>query len=127
MTKQIVLHTDGKGWYSNQARPVIITKMELSYDNDDGDFGELRVYFDTDSWNTEVHGLIYTDKQWIKELRAFLKNHSYKGVNDVNYSEQGMQGDDYVSLDVRKAFIDSWKLRNNEKLTRRKFPRRDLL
>jgi hypothetical protein len=28
---------------------------------------------------------------------------------DVGYSEQGMQGDDYVSLDVGESFIASWE------------------
>lgn len=113
MAKQTIFRTSGTGFWSNKVRPVIITKMELSYVNDDEDFGELRVYFDTDSWNTKVHGLIYTDSQWIKELRAFLKSHGYKGVNGVGYSEQGMQGNNYVSLDVEKAFIDSWKSKNS--------------
>jgi hypothetical protein len=29
-------------------------------------------------------------------------------VVDICYSEQGMQGDNYVSLDVGKDFLDSW-------------------
>jgi hypothetical protein len=29
-------------------------------------------------------------------------------VVDLCYSEQGMQGDNYVSLDVGKEFLDSW-------------------
>jgi hypothetical protein len=29
-------------------------------------------------------------------------------VVDLCYSEQGMQGDNYVSLDVGAEFLDSW-------------------
>ena len=29
-------------------------------------------------------------------------------ATDVSYSEQGMQGDNYVSLDVGDQFIASW-------------------
>jgi hypothetical protein len=29
--------------------------------------------------------------------------------SDVNYSEQGMQGDNYVSLDAGPNFIESFK------------------
>jgi hypothetical protein len=29
--------------------------------------------------------------------------------DDVDYSEQGMQGDNYVSFDVGAKFLKSWK------------------
>ena len=32
-----------------------------------------------------------------------------QGLCEAHYSEQGMQGDDYVSLDVGKDFIASWE------------------
>ena len=31
-----------------------------------------------------------------------------KAFRMVDYSEQGMQGYDYVSMDVGKAFLDEW-------------------
>jgi hypothetical protein len=78
-------------------------------------YGEMRVYFDLKSWDPEVHGLIYTDKQWIRDLRAMLirKGFSPRAAEGVEYSEQGMQGDDYVSLDVADTFfIECDKLMN---------------
>jgi len=33
---------------------------------------------------------------------------------DLCYSEQGMQGDNYVSLDVGKDFLDSWAAKFGE-------------
>jgi len=101
------LHTNGSGLWSGIAKEVKTTRINLAYLNDEEDFGELRVYFDPKSWNIQEDGLIYTDRQFIRELETSLNNEEYEG-SDVDYSEQGMQGDNYVSLDVGKKFIDSW-------------------
>jgi len=104
----VILNTDGKrGLWSNVARAVRIVDMQLGYESDEGDFGELRVHFDTETWNIYADGLIYTDRLFLKELRAFLDAHGLPGA-DVDYSEQGMQGVDYVSLDVEEKFLNSW-------------------
>jgi len=100
------LHTDGKGYWSNVIAPVSTTKIAVTYVNDEGDFGELRVYFDN-TWVTKTDGLIYTDNQFLRELRKELIAAGMVGM-DVDYSEQGMQGDDYVSLDVGGKFLKSW-------------------
>ena len=101
------LHTDGGGYYSNVAKPVQVTEFGISYINREQDFGELRVYFNTDSWRPDVDGLIYSDKRFKQELRAYLISLGLAG-NDVDYSEQGMQGDNYVSCDIGEEFIESW-------------------
>ena len=102
------LHTDGRGYWSNVRRAVDIEKLQLSYVNEEHDFGELCVYFAQHSWHTDTDGLIYTDKQFMQELRTYLQTLGFteQEANDVSYSEQGMQGDDYVSCDVGKAFIN---------------------
>ena len=102
-----VLHTDGGGYWSNQERSVHVTALSVPYINDEATFGELRVYFDTQTWDTQQHGLIYTDDQFERELRSFLETQGFDDT-DVSYSEQGMQGDNYVSLDVGGKFIASW-------------------
>ena len=102
-----VLHTDGGGYWSREARDVHVTALSVPYVNDERDFGELRVYFDTQTWSTLEHGLIYTDDQFERELRSFLETQGFDAT-DVSYSEQGMQGDNYVSLDVGDQFIASW-------------------
>lgn len=101
------LNTNGKGYWSDVAKAVNTTKITVDYVNDENDFGELRVHFNTKSWNVDAEGLIYTDSQFIKELRKELTAVGLAGA-DVDYSEQGMQGDSYVSLDVGKKFIKSW-------------------
>jgi hypothetical protein len=104
----VILNTDGKrGLWSNVARAVRIVDMQLGYESDEGDFGELRVVFDTETWDVNTDGLIYTDRQFERELQAFLTAHGLAGA-DVSYSEQGMQGDDYVSCDVGEKFLNCW-------------------
>ena len=99
--------TDGKGYWSNVRKTVKVTELRVAYINDEQDFGELRVYFDDSTWNVNKDGLIYTDKRFLKELREKLTEAGFAG-NDVDYSEQGMQGNRYVSLDVGKKFLTSW-------------------
>jgi len=100
------IYTDGSGYWTEVAKSVQLTGLALPYINDERDFGELKVYFSTRSWDVRKDGLIYTDKRFIKELREFLKAQGLS--EDVDYSEQGMQGTDYVSLDVGPAFIKSY-------------------
>ena len=101
------LHTNGMGYWSCTATAVDVTKLDLQYISNDKDFGELCVYFNTNDWDTGVDGLIYTDKLFLQELRAYLQTigFSESEANDVSYSEQGMQGDEYVSCDVGADFI----------------------
>ena len=106
------LNTNGKGYWSNTAKAVDITKLDLQYVSNERDFGELCVHFATDElgcncWDTAVDGLIYTDKLFMTELRAYLQTIGFTEAeaNDVNYSEQGMQTDAYVSCDVGAVFI----------------------
>ena len=102
-----VLNTCGDGYWSSRSAPVEITRMDIAYLNEEQDFGELRVYFTADSWNINKDGLIYTDSQWLDELQALLTSLGYAG-QDADYSEQGLQGHNYVSLDIGKVFINSW-------------------
>ncbi len=102
----VIFNTAGDGYWSNVAKAVEITDMQLGYVSDEQDFGELRVYFDTDTWDVSKHGLIYTDSLFKQDLMQFVQQHGL--VVDLCYSEQGMQGDNYVSLDVGKDFLDSW-------------------
>ena len=111
---EVILHTDGlRGLWSNVAKAIRITDMQLGTgtiwegDSDDEAFGEFRVYFNTEDWDTAEDGLIYTDRGFLKELQEFLNAHGLPG-KDICYSEQGMQGDDYVSLDAGGLFYKAW-------------------
>jgi len=117
----IITHTNGKGYWSQEEREVHIKKLDIGFNSlvmfpDDEFYGELRAYFDdhgftVGSWNVAGHGLIYTDKLWLREFKKGLRELglSRRAVQDVEYSEQGMQGSNYVSLDIGSAFWASWK------------------
>ena len=106
--KFTTLHTNGLGYWSNTAKAVDITSLDLQYISDEKDFGELCVHFDTATWDVNTLGLIYTDKLFLKELREYLQTLGFteEEANDVSYSEQGMQEDFYVSCDVGVDFIN---------------------
>jgi hypothetical protein len=92
------IETAGDGLWSNKKQSVDCTGYEVHGIQGD-DFGELRVYFDTRTWNVETDGLIYTDTGFIAGIyEAFA-------TGDIHYSEQGMQGTDYVSFDVGREFL----------------------
>ena len=107
----VILECDGSGlWGAEPDATVEIQKLVVPYVNEEEDFGELRVYFDPTFWNIRQDGLIYTDDGFLRQLREILEKLTFtpQAANDVEYSEQGMQGENYVSLDVGKAFLDEW-------------------
>lgn len=120
-------HTNGKGHWTTDKRMVRINFIEIGYSSleyypEDPFNGELKAYFDPSgliegSWNINGFGLIYTDKLWLKEFKEGLRNMGFSvlAVRDISYSEQGMQGDNYVSMDIGPAFYSSWKRINKVK------------
>lgn len=102
----VTVNTNGNGYWSNKATAVLVEQVRVAYINDERDFGELRVYFNTDTWNVDTDGLIYTDKQFMREFKAVLAEQfgfTDKQLNKLCYSEQGMQGNNYVSMDLLSA------------------------
>jgi len=110
---QTILSTAGTGLWSTQAKPVLITDITMPYVNDERDFGELCAHFNVAYWDVSTDGLIYTDPVFLAGLKQWLTAHGLAGA-DVSYSEQGMQGMDYVSLDVGAEFIASWQAKFGE-------------
>jgi hypothetical protein len=100
-------HTSGKGLWSTEKKTVTILEIDLRYVNDEGDFGELCARFDTKTWNCDADGLIYTDNVWLDEFRSLMRSLGFtrNAVNDITYSEQGMQEYNYVSMDVGADFM----------------------
>ena len=101
-------HTDGTSlWSEGVVKTVQILEVDLRYCNDEQDFGELCARFNTRDWDSQKDGLIYTDRRWIEEFRALMKTLGFspRAVDDIDYSEQGMQGYNYVSLDVGEDFL----------------------
>lgn len=112
-TKQVnwQTHTDGKGYWTTVEKPVTVLEVYLrnvAYINDeDNSYGELCARFDTKTWNCDENGLIYTDPRWIDEFRGLMRSlgFSRKACDDITYSEQGMQGYNFVSMDVGEDFM----------------------
>lgn len=103
------LSTSGHGLWGSRVRDIEITKISAQVWND-MEFGELRVYFRKRTWSLEKNGLIYTDPLFLRQLHAFLRTLGLPATDRaVDYSEQGMQGDDYVSLDFGKKFINTMR------------------
>ena len=98
--------TAGDGYWSTRQKTVGIVGIEVGYVAEDKDFGELLVYFNINDWDTGVDGLIYTDSLFLEQLNEFLLE---QGLCEASYSEQGMQGDEYVSLDVGGDFLTAWE------------------
>jgi len=112
---QATLNTAGSGLWTARCTPITHDRMEISYINEESNFGELRVFFNVADWNIRKHGLIYTDYQWLREFKAFLSTIGYsdKAARGISYSEQGMQGENFVSLDIIGAdFIKEFLERN---------------
>lgn len=130
MKVNIEAHTNGKGHWTVEERMVQIIKLGIGYSSltyypEDPFHGELRAYFEPSgftpgSWNVPGHGLIYTDRLWLKEFKAGLRaaGFSIKAAQNVSYSEQGMQGDNYVSMDIGPTFYASW-VRLQKKIERK--------
>jgi hypothetical protein len=103
-----VTRTNGNGYWSKKAKTVRINRVELASVSNNNDFGELRVYFDTQDWNVESDGLIYSDMGWKHSFLTCMEKTfglSPDAILDVSYTEQGMQGIDYVSMDVGQQFL----------------------
>ena len=103
-----ITRTDGRGYWSTVARKSIrIDRVAIASVSDDGEYGELRAYFDESEWNVESDGLIYSDQAWMKSFRSCMATlgFSVQALAAIGYTEQGMQGTEYVSLDVGRDFL----------------------
>jgi hypothetical protein len=101
----IICHTNGRGLWTKQAKECHVNGIRC-------EGSELIVRFKKNSWDCQADGLIYTDPLWLKEFRINLQKMfglTIEAVNDIDYSEQGMQGINYVSLDVGSSFLKEWK------------------
>jgi hypothetical protein len=102
--KPFVCKTHGNGYWSNEELKTTVKKInfEVAYFSEDSVTLYVEVFFSQREWNIETDGLIYTDTNWIKDFsKNFVKLPEVKNLvkmKDIDYTEQGMQGDNYVSL-----------------------------
>lgn len=104
--------TNGVGhWNQSPDIEVPILKIEVRGKGTNwmgAQHGLVNVFFDTSVWTTDERGLIYTDEGWITDFKKLLAERyefTEDALSSVAYSEQGMQGPDYVNLDVGPRFL----------------------
>ncbi len=124
MKVAIIAGTDGKGFWTEEVMDVLISELKIGYSSleyypEEPFNGELRAYFEptgqtAGGWHVPAYGLIYTDKKWLREFKRGLRNVGFsdRAARDVEFSEQGMQGKDYVSMDIGPHFYTTWKRLN---------------
>jgi len=94
-------------------RVINITALSVrSYTN--SNYGELKAYFDTESWDYSSDGYIYGEQEFLDALCEHMSAMNLD-VGSVDYSEAGMQGSNYVSMDVDSLFIESF-VKNQDKI-----------
>lgn len=98
-----VASTDGSGLYTKKIVKDIPIKLEAELRINNGVLGVLNVYFRPEDWNPKVDNLIYTDKKFQSCINKILKGMGYRET--IEYSEQGMQGSNYVNFDLPQSFI----------------------
>ena len=108
----------GDGLWSETKTTVRVIGLEISvYQNDEISggkrWGSLNAYFDTKTWDIDKIGLIYTDSKFTpsltKELIKLGFDKSAVSPDKLWYSEQGMQGIDFVNFDIEIEFIEGWE------------------
>jgi hypothetical protein len=103
--------TKGDGYWSSDKRTVATSKIEMEVGEAYVNLWEYRVglmiyfraFFPKRSWDTDKYGLIYTDSLWLKDFREQFKTRFPALAwlaGKIDYTEQGMQGDNYVSMVV---------------------------
>ena len=113
--------TEGDGLWSSISKAVFVESisMFISTENNEGDFydGDLAINYTNATWDNDVDGLIYTDRAFIAQVKAFLINAGFdnEAVNAISYSEQGMQDDERVSCDANE-FADYLRNISNAKI-----------
>ena len=102
-------HTNGISYWNNTLKRVRLTKIVINIEMtppDDSEymFFDMNVFFTKNSWDISKDGLIYTDQGFIREFRDILISLGFdqEASADVRYSEQGMQGENWVNFDAYK-------------------------
>lgn len=106
MNKQLKLklHVEGTGCYTSWSGDVTgtlkfkVTEPSVGPSGTEYEgFAEGRFYLD--DWNNEF-GMIYTDQEFVNQLQNSLTGLGFTNSQDIDYSEAGMQGENYVSMDA---------------------------
>jgi hypothetical protein len=110
----VTLNTAGDGYWSKAQKAVRVLAVTMGFDLDEGyeGCGDLGIEYDEATWDNEVDGLIYTDTAFLAGLKAALvaAGCDAEAVEEIKYSEQGMQDDGRVSCDANE--LGEWVLKH---------------
>ena len=84
---------DSSGYWGESEKELTFEIEKAEVDHVDEDFYSMNVYLKGYS-SSKPYGLIYTDDKFLKHIKRLLPS-IY-----VTYSEQGMQGDNFVNFDL---------------------------
>ena len=98
---QWAIQTGGDGLWSSRSAIVEVTSLTVKWEG--GNMVEINVSFDPNTWSVEHYGLIYTDKLFLEGLRQKISELCGNNTT-LDYTEQGMQGEDYVSLECNDCY-----------------------
>jgi hypothetical protein len=95
----------------NKFNNVTIKSLLLNKDrfDDPPEYGELRVYFQP---TREIESfMLFRERNVLKQVCELLLTlgFSKKNIKDIAFAESGMQGDDFISLDVSGSFVQEWQ------------------
>ena len=98
------IQTGGDGLWSTRSTIVEVTGLTIKWEG--SNMVEISASFDPNTWDVERDGLIYTDKMFLEGIRRKISDLCGNNTT-MDYTEQGMQGDDYISLESndRYAFM----------------------
>tara|TARA_R110002051_G_C8364928_1_gene442514 strand:+ start:171 stop:527 length:357 start_codon:yes stop_codon:yes gene_type:complete len=95
--------TTGTGYWTAAKDEKVTGYMTFTLLESDGETfgGNAQFHFNKEDWDVHELGLIYTDEGFLDDVYTTLEQSGFKNILDhINYSEQGMQGDDYVDFDA---------------------------
>lgn len=104
MKVEMYANTNGRGLWSSEKRETKVNQIKIDPDTLITEGEQSAIYIqaklDPKTWRSGRDGLVYTDTKWLREFRRGLTELglSRKLANNVDYTEQGMQGTNYVSL-----------------------------
>lgn len=105
--KRLTAFGGKSGLWGANAEPVEfeVSEAEVVYGDAESDDGFVSLNIRLKDYQVDQYGLIYTDPTFLGSLRALLAQAGMDG-EALNYSEAGMQGSDYVNLDVSFYTLD---------------------
>ncbi len=82
-------------------------RIECSKRTDDLVIVDVNVFFDPDAFPSDTFGLVYLDGTFGQAVQTYLAR-IFPPVQfgEPGYTEQGMQGVDYVSMEYGRAFME---------------------